>query len=144
MKVVDTVTPENAHKVMLGTKDIRFEYDTESGELYINTPAIWGAPGALTTVEEIRNVLDKLQAHTTSGKPHGGTQDGELLPVKNLTLNELFVYEDVFYKIVTNNDDIVQAVSIDGRLELDFWHPNQPMPEETSKTWFEKVRVVKA
>lgn len=144
MKIVEHMTPDNVEKVFIGPKEVKFTYDTETEKVAINTPAIWGGDVEVS-MRALRDVLDKLEGRTNSGGPHGETQDGEWGPVKNLRVNELFVYCDTFFKVTKNDDSVVCAVSMDGRTEEVFWHPNQPMPAMTrSKTWLESVRVVKA
>jgi len=141
MKIVETITPDNADKVIMGEKDVKITYDTETGKVALNTPAIWGGDAKMD-MSKLRTVLDQLEASTTSVREE--TQDGELLPVKNLKVDELFAYNDRFFKVVTNDDNVVHVISIDGQFEEDFWHPNQAMPSVDAKTWFEKVRVLKA
>lgn len=60
MKIVEPITPINAHKVFLGKKEIDFTLDTETGELTIDSPAMFTDP--IVKFEDLKATIDKLAA----------------------------------------------------------------------------------
>lgn len=60
MKIVETVMPKNANKVFLGKKEIDFTLDTETGELTIDSPAMF--VDAVVNFGDLQETIDKLAA----------------------------------------------------------------------------------
>lgn len=58
MKIVETVTPVNHNKVVVGDHEIKLTLDTETDELSIEMPAMFTSPKV--KFGELKDTLDKL------------------------------------------------------------------------------------
>lgn len=58
MKIVEVITPVNAGRTVLGPNTIKLELDTETDELSIDTPAMFGDP--VVSFTEMLAALQKL------------------------------------------------------------------------------------
>lgn len=61
MKIVETVTPVNHNKVVVGDHEIKLTLDTDTDELSIETPAMFTSPKI--KFGEFKDALDKLAEH---------------------------------------------------------------------------------
>lgn len=61
MKISETITPVNAHKVIMGAKEITLSLDTETNRVTIDTPAMFKDP--VVTLGDLQGALDNLVQH---------------------------------------------------------------------------------
>lgn len=58
MKIVETITPVNAEKTILGKKELSLTLDTETGRVSIDAPAMFTDP--VVTLHDLQNTVKKL------------------------------------------------------------------------------------
>lgn len=58
MRIVERVTPINSDKTLLGDRDIKLELDTDTGEMSIDTPAMFTNP--IVHFSDLKDKIDKL------------------------------------------------------------------------------------
>jgi hypothetical protein len=61
MKIQETVAVQNEDKVWVGKKHIDLTFDTETGELAFDIPAMFANP--IVDLEALQRTLDKLAVH---------------------------------------------------------------------------------
>lgn len=66
MKIVETLTPTNAGKTIIGERDVKLTLDTETGELSIETPAMWGDP--VVSFDELKRKIENLTGYQEQGR----------------------------------------------------------------------------
>lgn len=59
MKVVETITTINADKTIIGSKDVELTLDTETGEITLDTPAMFTKP--VIEFNDLRKAVDNLE-----------------------------------------------------------------------------------
>lgn len=64
MKILETVTIRNPEKVFMGDKDIKLTFDTDTGRLVVDTPAMFTDP--IVNLSELQEKLAKLAEHDGS------------------------------------------------------------------------------
>lgn len=60
MKIVEVLDVINDEKVFLGPKAMKLEFDTETGRLTIDEPAMFTDP--VVSLDELYSVLEKFKA----------------------------------------------------------------------------------
>lgn len=59
MKISETITPVNAHKVFMGSKEITLTLDTETNRVTIDAPAMFKDP--VVTLTDLQEALGNLR-----------------------------------------------------------------------------------
>lgn len=60
MKIVEVLDVINDDKVILGPKAMKLEFDTDTGRLVIDAPAMFSDP--VVRLDELHSVLEKFKA----------------------------------------------------------------------------------
>lgn len=60
MKIVEVISIVNEDKVFLGPKALKLEFDTATGRLTLDTPAMFVDP--IVQMDELEEVLEKFKA----------------------------------------------------------------------------------
>ncbi len=63
MKIVETITPINAEKTILGERDLKLTLDTDTGRVSIKAPAMFGDP-----VVALSELMEKLELLSQLGE----------------------------------------------------------------------------
>jgi tetrahydromethanopterin S-methyltransferase subunit B len=59
MKIVETIMPVNAEKVIIGDREIKLTMDTDTGRLAIETPTMFSNP--VVSLDDLLEKLNTLQ-----------------------------------------------------------------------------------
>lgn len=61
MKIQECIPVVNSDRTIAGHKDLQLTYDTESGELKVDVPAMFTDP--IVNLDELQQAIDKLAVH---------------------------------------------------------------------------------
>jgi hypothetical protein len=61
MKIVETITPVNADKTFIGSKEIKLTLDTDNGRVTIDAPAMFTDP--IVQMDQLKDAVEKLEEY---------------------------------------------------------------------------------